>query len=156
MPVFDLVEKYLVRLAALVVVALVLIQGLMSKDEFRLFLSLDERLEGKRAEMPAMLSSEQDIMVKEEIGYMVIKVEDYSSLSQAYVLVNSQVMGSFADGRVKLYVADGDVIELDTRSYAYPVTFVIESVSSNLSFPPPGAEVICDRSLVMMGKVRAR
>ncbi|NLB18326.1 MAG: hypothetical protein GX825_06275, partial [Syntrophomonadaceae bacterium] len=80
-------------------------------------------------------------------------LRDYTSLDKAKILINGRIIGSMLEGRIKLYVTAGDVIEMDTRSYPYPVSIEIVNVSTNLSFPQEGTVFTSKEAMLLLGKI---
>jgi len=161
MKVMDEIGRRLVRFLIFGLVSLVVVQGLMTRDNIRFYLSLGERLEGERVAVPtaALDASDQAAEVPCSIsspGSFTLMLQDYSRLEKVKILVNGQEMGSMALGRVKLYVTSGDVVELDTRAYEHPVTFKVTNVTPNLAFPLEGMTFTSQQSLSMLGKIRVR
>ncbi|MGE5397106.1 MAG: hypothetical protein ACM3MK_06160 [Chitinophagales bacterium] len=157
MKVMNLIEKYLLRFLVLGLVLLVVVQGLMTRDTFRFYLSLDERLEGHKIDVPIAawhesIQENEEQTVTSSMGSLKIIVKDYSTLGKARVLINDENMGSFSGGSVKLHVVSGDVIEVDTSAYQRPIVFKIEKTTANLTFPTPGLEVTSNQGITMVGK----
>lgn len=156
--VMDELGKYLLRFFIFFLVALVLVQGLMTDENFRFYLSLGERLEGKKIEQPVVADypdgSERGVLAEissPESFELVLR--DYTSLDKAKILINGRIIGSMLEGRIKLYVTAGDVIEMDTRSYPYPVSIEIVNVSTNLSFPQEGTVFTSKEAMLLLGKI---
>jgi hypothetical protein len=160
----NLVEKYLIRLIVLSLVALVVVQGLMTRDEFRLYLSLGEKLEGQKLELPVINNNESAAndnektpttapTVKSPQAIITISLEKFSSLPKAFILVNDRKMKDFSDKDIKLELSAGDTIEIDATSYNFPVSFKIKDVSSNVAFPQINQVFQANQGIVMLGKV---
>lgn len=161
MKIMDEIGKKLVRFLIFGLVSLVLVQGLMTKDNIRFYLSLGERLEGQKVAVPATVTGDPGDI--EEIpcttsspGSFVLALEDYSSLDKVRLLVNGQEMGRMSSNRIKLYVTLGDVIEVDTQAYDHPVTLKITNVTPNLTFPQEGMVITSQQALSMLGKVQVK
>ena len=84
---------------------------------------------------------------------MTISLEDYSSLARVKVLVNDKEVATFQERQVKLEVMAGDVVEIDTSFYDFPIEFKISSVSSNLAAPSLNQCYNSNQGIVMIGKV---
>ncbi len=159
----DKVEKFLIRGIVLGVVALVVVQALMTREPLRFYLSLGERLEGQSIEYPASGpadkpekadgASGQDQKVVSPWGELTISLKEYSSLAQAKVLVNNEEVASFRTDEVKIKVMGGDVVEVDASYYNFPVTFEIAGVSDNLAAPSLHQTFTTSQGMVMIGKV---
>ena len=152
------VEKHLIRSIALVFVAVILVQGLMTQDDMRLYLSWGERLEGQTIEYP-VYSNEGEKQEPEmetlnsPYALLGLSLEEYSSLPRAMVLVNGKEHGSFEDNQVQLKLMAGDVVEIDASYYDFPVKFKVLKASDNLAFPVPGENYVCNQDVVMIGKI---
>ncbi len=160
MKIMDEIGKRLVRFLIFGLVALVVVQGLMTNDNIRFYLSLGERLEGQEVTVPTALTTDPG---EEEIpcstsspGSFYLELQDYTSLDKVRILVNGQEMGRMSENRVKLYVTSGDVIEIDTREYHDPITLKITSVTSNLAFPEDGMTFTSQQAITMLGKVAVK
>lgn len=152
------VEKHLIRSIALVFVAVILVQGLMTQDDMRLYLSWGERLEGQTIEYPVYSNEEEKQEPEMETlnspyALLGLSLEEYSSLPRAMVLVNGKEYGSFEDNQVQLKLMAGDVIEIDASYYDFPVKFKVLQASDNLAFPVPGEIYVCNQDVVMIGKI---
>jgi hypothetical protein len=155
------IEKYLIRGVVLGLVTLVVIQAMLTQNPMRFYLSWGERLEGQQMEYPASLIGEEEALqpqpAPEEAvspwGKMTISLEDYSSLARVKVLVNDKEVATFQERQVKLEVMAGDVVEIDTSFYDFPIEFKISSVSSNLAAPSLNQCYNSNQGIVMIGKV---
>jgi len=152
------VEKYLIRTIALAFAALIIVQGLMTHDNMRLYLSWGERLEGQAIEFPVNAVEQEnnkDLLenVNSPYAVIVLSVEKYSSLPKAAVLVNGEKKEAFDGSEVQLKLMAGDVVEIDASAYSFPVEFKVKSVSDNLAFPAAGEKYVCSHDVVMIGKV---
>lgn len=153
----DLIEKYLIRSIVFTLIALVLVQGIMTKDPIRFYLSFSERLEGQTIEYPVnTIDNEQEDLtapVENPYALVTISIDKYSSLPNAKVLVNGKEVSNFNEEEIQLKIMAGDVLEIDSTSYNFPVDYKISKVSENLSFPEQGNTYTANGSLVMIGKV---
>lgn len=157
----DKVEKILLRTIVITVLIIVVVQGLMVKEPFRLYLSWGERLEGQRIEYPVNkvveYENEEGFDLKSPYALLVIKAEKYSSLPKAVVLVNNREVKRFTSNEVKLKVMAGDKVEIDSTFYDVPVEYKIKEVSSNLSYPEKGTIYRSnggrDGGMVMIGEI---
>lgn len=153
----DLLERYLIRSIVFTLIALVVVQGFMTKDPIRFYLSFSERLEGQTIEYPVhSIDNEQEDLtqpVENPYALITITVDKFSSLPNAKVLVNGKEITDFTDREVQLKIMAGDVLEIDSTSYNFPVDYNITKVSDNLSFPEQGSTYTANGSLVMIGKI---
>lgn len=152
------IEKYLLRITIMVFIALVVIQGLMTDDKMRFYLSLSERLDGQVIEVPAVVNPEekadlQSSEINSPYALIVLKVEKYSALPKAVILVNGKAEAAFTDHEVELKVMAGDVIEIDSSAYNFPVEYKVKEVSENLAFPVRDQICTGNHDIVMLGKI---
>lgn len=155
MKILDEVEKYLIRIAVFGLISLVTVQGLMTSDSIKFYLSLGEHLEGKKVEAPAAAVDglSVDKMLNSDVASITIDTVDYTSLNKAFLVVNGHRQGDFSEGRLTADVTSGDVIEIDTSLYSHPVQFRVVRTSSNLRFPSEGFSITADQSVTMIGKM---
>ncbi len=152
------VEKYLIRTVVLAFVALIIVQGLMTHDDMRLYLSWGERLDGQAIEYPVN-SAEQDNgaenmdTINSPYAKLVLSLEKFSSLPRASVLVNGKEYASFEKDEVQIKLMAGDVVEIDASAYEFPVSFKVEQVSDNVAFPVEEEIYVCNHDIVMIGKI---
>lgn len=161
----DLVEKYLIRIIVLFLMALVVVQGMMTRDDLRLYLSLGERLEGQYIGQPALNESQDptpsarnDNLDQNPVGespraQLTISIERFSALPRAVVLVNHHPYREFTEKEMLLELAAGDIVEIDTTFYSFPVSFVIKNTSSNVAYPEKNQVYQANQSIVMVGKI---
>ena len=148
------IEKFLIRFVVLTMVAIVVVQGLMTHEPYRLYLSLGERLEGVRLEQPVIKNTEvKKTLVDSSQTFIIISMEQFSSLPEAVLLVNDKKVASFQQKEITLNVSAGDMVEIDSSYYNFPVDYHITAVSENMSFPEAGKKYTGNSSIVMIGKV---
>lgn len=158
---FEKVEKYLIRSIVLGLVLMVIVQGLMTQDSWRMYLSWNERMEGQNIELPASTAHEKSKVPQDNLqaslqspqAMLTISLQKFSSLPRASVLVNGKAAGCFNEKEVRLQINGGDVLEIDSTFYNFPVNYHIESVSENMAFPKKDADYTGNQSIVMIGKV---
>lgn len=158
---FEKVEKYLIRSIVLGLVLMVIVQGLMTQEPWRMYLSWNERMEGQNIEMPASTAPEKSKLSPENRqagmqspqAMLTISLQKFSSLPKTSILVNGKTAGCFNEKEIKLQVNGGDVLEIDSTFYNFPVNFHIDSVSENMAFPKKDADYTANQSIVMIGKV---
>ncbi len=150
------VEKYLIRSVALIFVALIVVQGLMTHDDMRLYLSWGERLEGQSIEIPVHSPEPQPEEIAQAhspYAVLVLSLEEFASLPKASILVNGEEYKAFEGKQLELKLLAGDVVEIDASAYSFPVRFKVEKVSDNLAFPMRDEIYVCNHDVVMIGKV---
>lgn len=136
----------------------------MTRDDFRLYLSLGEKLEGQKLELPVSNNNESAnneqktpqtaaSSVKSPQAVVVFSLEKFSSLPKAFILVNDRKVKEFAEKEITLELAAGDTIEIDATAYNFPVSFKVKSLSSNVAFPQINQVFQANQGIVMVGKV---
>ncbi|MEN6461294.1 MAG: hypothetical protein ABFC94_08005 [Syntrophomonas sp.] len=152
------VEKGLMRLVVIGVILMVMVQALMTREEYRIFLSWGEKLEGQSINYPVTATKQAErensaSPTKSTQTLMNISIDMFSSLPKAIVLVNGKQAGNFSDREISLKLKGGDVVEIDSRYYNFPINYKITSTSDNLAYPGQGKEYTGNQSIVMIGKV---
>lgn len=151
------VEKGLVRFVLVSLLIMVLVQGLMTADPIRFYLSWGERMEGQNIQFPVNTNQEASTAPVNEIkspqARLAIGVDKYSSLPRAKILVNGQEKYTFTDKKVTVEINAGDTLEIDSSAYNFPIDFKVTAVSSNLAFPEQGQTYTANQTIVMVGKV---
>lgn len=156
------VEKYLIRSVVLLLLVLVLVQGLMTREPWRIYLSWGERMEGQSIEFPVNTikgdaqSPPQNTLGQEidsPYAKLTLSLDRFSSLPKALILVNDREIKSFEDREVTLELMAGDVVEIDSTYYNFPVDYHITMCSENMAFPEKGKIYTANQSIVMIGKI---
>ncbi len=153
----DRIEKSLIRFVVIAIVIMVVVQGFLSIDPVRLYLSWGERMEGQSIQLPVTKTSENadpdsELVVSPQ-ARIAIEISQFSSLPKAKVLVNGVERAAFTGKRVSLAVKADDTVEIDSTAYNFPIEFGVATVSSNLVFPETGHKYTANQSVVMIGKV---
>ncbi|MGE5371431.1 MAG: hypothetical protein ACM3QZ_05510 [Solirubrobacterales bacterium] len=160
MRIFSVVERLAVRIAICGMVMLVLVQGMMTNDRLRYYLSAEARLEGQPVELPRASREQTRVSsvpaLAPGMGTITIALVDYSALSNARLLLNGKEMGRFTQSSMQLYVTSGDLIEIDTTGYSAPVQLRITQASSNLTFPTKGDRFVSQGGRISVGRVMTR
>ncbi|MEQ8200851.1 MAG: hypothetical protein ABRQ24_05455 [Syntrophomonadaceae bacterium] len=154
----DRVEKGLIRFVIIGIVIMVVVQGFMSVDPIRLYLSWGERMEGENIRLPvaATKTETDDPDVEEAVSpqaRLALEISHFSSLPRARILVNGSERTSFNGKQVNLAVQAGDTVEIDATAYNFPIEFSVTAVSSNLVFPEKNLKYTANQTMVMIGKV---
>jgi hypothetical protein len=150
------VEKGLIRFAVLSLLVMVLVQGLMTADPIRFYLSWGERMEGQTVSFPVASPGEDPPPVgemKSPQTRLTIAVDKFSSLPKAKVLINGKEKYKFTEKQVTVEIYAGDTIEIDSSAYNFPIDYKIASISPNLAFPSRGQTFTANQTIVMLGKV---
>ena len=87
MKIMDEIGKRVFRFLILGLVALVVVQGLMTNDNIRFYLSLGERLEGQKVTVPTAVSSDPGETLEipcstSSPGSFYLELEDYTPLTR--------------------------------------------------------------------------
>ena len=100
------VEKGLIRLIVLTIMVMVAVQGLMTVDPIRFYLSWGERMEGQTIQMPVTSTRENAAPGAEDAispqARVIIEVGKFSSLPRAKILINGQEKYNFSAKRVTI------------------------------------------------------
>jgi len=136
---------------------MVLVQGLMTADPIRFYLSWGERMEGQNIQFPVNMNQETSNSAAEEIkspqARLAIGIDKYSSLPRAKILINGQEKYNFTDKKVTVEINAGDTIEIDSTAYNFPIDYKVTAVSSNLASPEQGQTYTANQTIVMVGKI---
>lgn len=153
----DRVEKGLIRFVVLSLLLMVLVQGLMTADPIRFYLSWGERMEGQNMQIPANTNQEDSTSAAQPIkspqARLSIGADKYSSLPRAKILINGQEKYNLTDKKVTVEINAGDTIEIDSTAYNFPIDYKVMAVSSNLAFPNQGQTYTANQTIVMVGKI---
>ncbi len=152
-----LIEKYLIRSIVLSLVLLIVVQGFMTKNPVQLFLSWGEKLEAQVIEYPVNTIPVEDDETSQVIaapyGLITIAIDKYSSLPKAKIIINDKEYTDFSSSPMELKIMAGDVVEIDSSAYNFPVEYKITEISNNLAFPEPDTTYTANGTIVMIGKV---
>lgn len=114
-------ERILVRVTLMGLVLMVASQLILTGSTTSMLdFSLPNSLDIEQAEM----TLGQNFDTHSKISIVLV---DYSSLGKAIVLVNGKKKADFSERRVTLKIYPGDLVEIDTTFYTYPIAFKIES-----------------------------
>jgi hypothetical protein len=151
------IEKALMRIVIIGFVLIVIVQGVMTNDPIRLYLSWGERMEGQILEFPVASQNEpvenEPITVNSPQAVLTLSVDQFSSLPRAKILVNDEERSVFDSREIEVPVMAGDIIEIDCTQYDFPIKFAVKGTSENLSYPEQGKVYTANKSIVMIGKV---
>lgn len=170
----DRIGGWMLRLAVLSLVALTVVQLLMTSDPFRFYLSFAERMENRRQEEAGgginppeaapVLSPTDNVSAESYVSpaapagkaNLTLKLANFESLPEAIVRVNGRVAGDFRKRMLTIEVGQGDIIEIDTSSYSSLVEFVITDASPSLLYPRASSRLSCESERVLLGPVKIR
>lgn len=85
---------------------------------------------------------------------IILRINKYSALPLARLLVNGEAAGQFSDRYVTVYVRDGDLLEIDGTRYNRPFEVEVLDVSGGVISPAPGAAIKVQGTVSAIGKVR--
>lgn len=149
-------ERYLIRLVITGLVLMVVVQAVMTQDQYRMFLSWAERLEGETLKYPVGAVQQNGLSAPVAVSpdaIIVLSVDKYSSLPLTAVMVNGQEKSTFKGRELRLKLKAGDVVEIDTRHYNFPIEFKITNLSTNIAFPRKGQTWTANQGIIMLGKI---
>lgn len=146
------VERFLLRLVVLSLVALVGVQSLLAYGPFRPYLSYVDRLEGLEG---------QPVMLKSNGGGsggwdLTITLVSQPRAPRALLLLNGKEAASFERAEVTLKVKEGDLVEVDGTLYRNPLQFRVTATAHEILEPAAGLEVVTRRSVELVGRIRAK
>jgi hypothetical protein len=155
--IINRVEKGLIRFAVLTLLLMVIIQGLMTTDPIRFYLSWGERMEGQAVQLPVSSSQEDSSAVSDPIkspqAQLTISIDKYSSLPKAKILINGKENYNFTEKQVTIDVKANDSVEIDSRAYNFPINYKITASSSNLASPKQGQTLTANQTMVKLDEV---
>lgn len=85
---------------------------------------------------------------------ITLRLNKYSALPLARLLVNGEAAGQFRDRYVTVFVRDGDLLEIDGTRYDRPFEVEVLDVSGKVVSPVPGATFKVNGTVSAIGKVR--
>lgn len=125
-------------------------QVVLANDELSQNIYLGENWYGEEYETAALENDENIIW-----GNVVLELADFSTLSQAKVLVNDEEVADFTEKEVAIRVEGGDVIAVDTSAYNCPVKIRVKKVSSVIDTDTLAEETIVN-GFREIGEIRIR
>jgi len=151
-------ERFLIRLAVLTMITIVVVQGMMTVDPLRFYLSWAERMEGQSFEYPVVNTAESESENDEAkpaaaLATLTIEIEQYASLPESKILINGQEKYAFKEKEILVEIHAGDLLEIDSSYYNFPVNYKIKSCSSNLAYPKKEQVFTGNQSVVMVGEI---
>ena len=152
----EMMERYIIRLVIIGFVLMITVQAVMTQDQFRMYLSWSERLEGESLKYPVNAVHDDKSPAPEAVSpdaVIVLSVDKYSSLPRAVLMVNGKEKTTFNEREIQLKLKAGDVLEVDTTHYNFPVEFKVTSLSDNVAFPRKGQTWTSHQGLTMIGKI---
>lgn len=149
-------ERYIIRLVVTGLVLMITVQAVMTQDQYRMYLSWGERLEGESLKYPVNVAHHDEQLSPEAVSpdaVIVLSINKYSSLPQAVVMVNGEEKTTFNAREIRLKLKAGDVLEIDTTHYNFPIEFKVTELSNNVAFPRKGQTWTGHQGLTMLGKI---
>ena len=151
------IEKILLRVAIGCILLIAIVQGLMTADPLRFYLSWSERRDGQSVQIPvtAGLLTEpvEEAVIVLSQARLAIEAEKFSALPHAKILVNGQEKYNFSDKKVIFDINAGDTVKIDSTAYNFPISYKIVEVSDNLAFPEQEQIFTANQTVVMIGKI---
>ena len=134
-------------------VSAVVLQGIVTVRPLLLFTGWAELLPGEW-ESVREASVQQETPALEGSCCLTLALKDIAALPACRVLVNGEEAGSFENRRLTLSLMAGDLVEVDTTFYDFPVTFEIVSGNEHLLRPQDSAQIRVQRGIGWLGEVR--
>ncbi|NPV90331.1 MAG: hypothetical protein HPY50_06135 [Firmicutes bacterium] len=172
----DRIGSWVLRVSVIGLVALVTVQLLMTNDPFRLYMGLNQTL-GEQVSQKAAPSStpvpgSTDDTGKVDEGSKAVPVQapgidrgdasmtlsllDYTSLERLTVKVNGKAAGDFSQKELVIAVKNGDIIEIDSTAYPYPVEITIIQSAENLLYPKANQSLTLKKEVARVGPVKLK
>lgn len=85
---------------------------------------------------------------------ITLRLNRYSALPLARVLINGESGGQFMDRYVTVFVREGDLLEIDGTRYNRPFEVEVLDVSRGVVLPEPGATIKVQGTVGAIGRVR--
>lgn len=148
----DDIEVFLKLFLIVFLISLILVQVLLTKEPYRSYLNLSERLEG----ITWSDTTDSNFMQSVHTGKIMITSGCYFLLPDVKVLVNNRQVNKFICNSVVVSVKDGDEISIDASAYDCPLKFKVVDVSPEISWPPVNYQIITSGSVVRLGKIKFR
>ncbi|SFF94656.1 hypothetical protein SAMN05660649_00137 [Desulfotomaculum arcticum] len=125
-------ERWLLRTVVLCAVMLVAVQW-FTKDPVlqavsRAGIDTNDSIESREPSSAAPSAAELEHLI-------TFQLLEYSTLPMAEVVVNGQKAAAFAERFVTVPVADGDVLEIDTKFYHRPVSVKVLDTYGGVKWP---------------------
>jgi len=151
----DKVERLLLQVVILGLVALVLVQTLQL-NRFTRLIALEGVTVAEVTDWSRALGDSRVQMASGRATTLSLKVMVITrrSVPQARLLVDGQPAGDFGEGAVALQVRPGQILTIDGAAVAEPLLFRVTEVSG-LAAPALGATVTTRGNQVRLGVVKA-
>ncbi|WP_425061109.1 hypothetical protein SCACP_18820 [Sporomusa carbonis] len=169
---FLCIDRLLIRLATVAIIALLASQTLMISGETRKYLSLVDKLEGEQITSPATMyaadvpwpdpNKSMNTVNKVVARSMrtlrpgkdiVIRMINPPANADAIVTVNGETVGNFGKGKVEVKIYDGDYLEIDATNVKVPTQFIIDTRRDDIIFPVDGIMLEGRGTVISVGKV---
>lgn len=170
----DRVERFLMQLVILGLVALVLVQTLMISPSIRRVASVMEGLDGvpleqftawwreagsqgtgeKGSGLTPQVVPASGAIAAPETYTLIIALEGQRSAPEAQLLIDEKAAGSFADGKVTAKVKPGQVVAIDGKGAKQLLSFKVVG-AAGLSSPAWGSKVTTRGDRQTLGLVKA-
>jgi len=148
------VEKYLIRAIVVGVILIVLVQTFFLQDPMQLYMSFSEKLNQEVTDFdrqyPEARATSGQVAA---FSTVTIRLENFSSLQKAKLLINDSVVADFRDKQVTVRVNPHDVLSIDGSYYTHRLVFKIVSASKNVAQPKTGRMVEVYKNQVSLDPV---
>lgn len=151
-------ERQILRMAAVGLIALIAIQGLLLVEASDICSSISRMMqsgpENFYEEYPQTRVTSGPY--QSIFSTITIQCENYSSLEKAVLLVNGEEVGDFRDKQLTIKVSPGDIVAVDGSYYIHQLVFKVVAVSENVAQPEIGQMIIVDGDVAMVGEVKIK
>ncbi|HBT20501.1 MAG TPA: hypothetical protein DEA47_03930 [Peptococcaceae bacterium] len=155
---FKWIERFLIACTVLSFALLILGQFMMIINPVDFYMNFAEKIEGKTVnfyeEFPEMRVASQNF--QSVFATITIRLENFSSLEKAVLLINGKEVADFRKKQVTVKVSQGDVLAIDGTYYVHDLTFKVVSVSENVRQPKKGQIVNVSGDVVVIGPVELK
>lgn len=142
------IERLLIRMAFIGMLALIAFQFVLLNDTARVFLNYATTLEGGPLEETQMLSKE---------GSIYIMLENEKCVPGAKLLLNGEPLAVLEKQEIKVNVRNNDVLELDASKCADEFVHIrIVGISDNIQQPYVGQRAKAKGRIELISRVKLK
>lgn len=142
-----------------VLVVLVLAQGLLRwPPMLDLYSSLDRSEASRLLALESLggmgrLVSERTVSTKTELPHVTLELVQPRPSKQVKLLINGEIMTSFAKSTITVPVNPGDLLEIDCMQESQPVTVRVKTITGGLIQPLEGQYLQAQQEIRPLGRV---
>ncbi len=122
-------EKFSIYAVITGLVLVVAMQVVLRTDILKSQLQVSDSWYGQEYQ-PVLPASTDDTRLW---GNIILRLEDYTTLPDAVVVINGKQVTDFTKQQVTVKVASGDFLEVDTTAYRLPIRVKIVNASTNIN-----------------------